>query len=69
MRSDQPHAKVSRCAPLPSPDQDHQDVQEVAFEEDMTFDRPRHVMDLKIEMKKGRAPWHFLGINQATLVL
>lgn len=40
----------------------------VSFEEDMFFDRPRHVMQLKVEMRKPK-PWGYFGINQATLVL
>merc|ERR1712151_1058622 len=35
---------------------------DVSFEEDMIFDRPRHVMDFEIEMRKKRE-WGYFGIN------
>lgn len=40
----------------------------VSFEEDLVFDRPRHVLGVKVEMRKPR-PWGYFGINQATWVL
>eukprot|EP00928_Gymnodinium_smaydae_P047784 TRINITY_DN31915_c0_g1_i1.p1 TRINITY_DN31915_c0_g1~~TRINITY_DN31915_c0_g1_i1.p1 ORF type:complete len:229 (+),score=36.77 TRINITY_DN31915_c0_g1_i1:120-806(+) len=40
---------------------------EVSFEEDIFFDRPRNVYSVKVEMKHPQK-WEFYGINQATLV-
>eukprot|EP00405_Crypthecodinium_cohnii_P036713 CAMPEP_0206548470 /NCGR_PEP_ID=MMETSP0325_2-20121206/13903_1 /ASSEMBLY_ACC=CAM_ASM_000347 /TAXON_ID=2866 /ORGANISM="Crypthecodinium cohnii, Strain Seligo" /LENGTH=284 /DNA_ID=CAMNT_0054047957 /DNA_START=80 /DNA_END=934 /DNA_ORIENTATION=- len=40
----------------------------VSFEEEMTFDRPRNVKAMKIEMR-GPREWNYMGINQATLVV
>eukprot|EP00421_Protoceratium_reticulatum_P000742 CAMPEP_0168367274 /NCGR_PEP_ID=MMETSP0228-20121227/5655_1 /TAXON_ID=133427 /ORGANISM="Protoceratium reticulatum, Strain CCCM 535 (=CCMP 1889)" /LENGTH=180 /DNA_ID=CAMNT_0008380093 /DNA_START=24 /DNA_END=563 /DNA_ORIENTATION=- len=37
---------------------------EVSFEEDMVFDRPRNVMQVKVEMR-GKRMWPYFGINQA----
>eukprot|EP00933_Yihiella_yeosuensis_P054006 TRINITY_DN52343_c0_g1_i1.p1 TRINITY_DN52343_c0_g1~~TRINITY_DN52343_c0_g1_i1.p1 ORF type:complete len:244 (-),score=42.83 TRINITY_DN52343_c0_g1_i1:97-789(-) len=41
---------------------------EVSFEEQMIFDRPRNVMQFKVEMRHPRA-WKFFGINQLTMQL
>jgi len=46
----------------------HPAEKSVSFEEDLTFDRPRNVMQVKVEMREPRA-WSYFGINQATLVL
>mmetsp|Transcript_97070 Transcript_97070/g.307920 ORF Transcript_97070/g.307920 Transcript_97070/m.307920 type:complete len:216 (+) Transcript_97070:60-707(+) len=41
---------------------------EASFEEDMIFDRPRNVMQVKVEMR-GQRPWPYFGINQAVMVM
>lgn len=40
----------------------------VSFEEDMLLDRPRNVMEVKIDMRHPRE-WRYFGLNQATLVM
>jgi len=46
----------------------HHPENKVSFEEDMLFDRPRNVMNVKVDMR-GAKPWGYFGINQATLVM
>mmetsp|Transcript_53863 Transcript_53863/g.108142 ORF Transcript_53863/g.108142 Transcript_53863/m.108142 type:complete len:214 (+) Transcript_53863:60-701(+) len=41
---------------------------DASFEENMIFDRPRNVMQIKVEMR-GRRQWPYFGINQAVMVL
>lgn len=40
----------------------------VSFQEDMIFDRPRHSMQVKVDMKRPKE-WGYFGINQASLEL
>eukprot|EP00929_Paragymnodinium_shiwhaense_P063710 TRINITY_DN31846_c0_g1_i1.p1 TRINITY_DN31846_c0_g1~~TRINITY_DN31846_c0_g1_i1.p1 ORF type:complete len:220 (-),score=42.16 TRINITY_DN31846_c0_g1_i1:170-829(-) len=48
----------------------HEPVQKdtASFEEDMFFDRPRNVFQVKLEMRRPQR-WGFFGINQAALVM
>lgn len=41
---------------------------EVSFEEDLIFDRPRNVMAVNVDMRKPK-DWGYFGINQTTLVM
>ena len=40
---------------------------EVAYEQNLLFDRPRNVKSIKVEMKDP-ARWQFFGINQINLL-